>query len=403
MNPLTLLDIALWIIASLFALLALLSALGLRLSPALSPERDDPATPEPVHIVVPVRNERERIGQTIERILAQRAADWRATIVDDRSDDGTSDILREIAGRDPRLSVHRVEALPDGWLGKCHACAVGAAHARTPWILFMDADTWLEPDALRLALGRAQRTGAGMLCVMPGFVRTTFWGRAALLGAMGAFMARACRTTLDLPGGYLGVGAFNLVRADAYRAAGGHETLRMEVVDDVALGLLIRRAGARVRIALSPAHLETDWAGSVRSLIGVLEKNGWAAVGFRWSPALAVAGWGVAATALALAGPALWLSLGLTGGLAAGATLWLNALPAIAGARRLGWAGASALAAPLTYPVLSVALLNSVRACARERGVRWRDTRYELSELREAWLRVRKRPRAQREHADTMR
>lgn len=396
------LDVACWLLAALFAWLAIGASLGLMLAPPLRKESDEPESLDPIHVVVPVRNEQDRIGQTVQRLLAQRGVSLTITVVDDRSDDETPQILAGLSARDPRLRVVRIDSLPDGWLGKCHACHVGARSADAPWLLFMDADTWLVPDAIRLALGRAQRTGACMLCLMPGFAHTTFWGRAALLGAMNAFMARVARTSLDLAGGYIGVGAFNLVRTKAYVASGGHETLRLEVVDDVALGLLVRRTGGSVRVSLSPSHAEVDWGGSVRSLVQVLEKNGWAAVGFRWLPALLVAIGGAIATALALLSP-LSMLLGLKGGLALFLAWIAGAIPAVIASGRLRWPRLSAFVTPLTYPILSAALLNSVQKTSRAGGVRWRETLYPLSELREAWARVRKKPQAADEPADTMR
>ena len=68
-------------------------------------------------------------------------------------------------------------------------------------------------------------------------------------------------------GAFAGVGAFNLVRADAYRDIGGHAALRFEVIDDLKLGLLVARAGHRLR-AYGAAHdLEVHWADSVRGMI----------------------------------------------------------------------------------------------------------------------------------------
>ena len=87
------------------------------------------ATPS-VTVVVPARNEADRIEESVRRLLAQRAIDLELVVVDDRSDDGTSKILERLGQEDPRLRVIRVDALPERWLGKQHACYVGAREAR---------------------------------------------------------------------------------------------------------------------------------------------------------------------------------------------------------------------------------------------------------------------------------
>ena len=92
---------------------------------------------------------------------------------------------------------------------------------------------------------------------------------------------RAAGVNRDDPGAYLGVGAFNLIRADAYRAAGGHEPLRMEVVDDVKLGLLVRRAGRRSRVYFAPRDADADWCPGAWAMVKGLEKNHFAVAGYR--------------------------------------------------------------------------------------------------------------------------
>jgi glycosyltransferase involved in cell wall biosynthesis len=81
-------------------------------------------------------------------------------VVDDRSTDQTPGILRRLASEDTRLQAARVEVLPDGWLGKCHACHVGARIATGEWILFTDRDCWLKPDVIARALRVADRDAA---------------------------------------------------------------------------------------------------------------------------------------------------------------------------------------------------------------------------------------------------
>src|SRR4030095_15625459 len=78
-------------------------------------------------VVIAARDEEARIEQTIRHLFAQRAMEAEFILVDDRSTDRTSEILQRLAKEDPRLKVKRVDALPEGWLGKCHACHIGAS------------------------------------------------------------------------------------------------------------------------------------------------------------------------------------------------------------------------------------------------------------------------------------
>ena len=63
------------------------------------------------------------------------------------------------------------------------------------------------------------------------------------------------------------MGAFNLVRASAYRDCGGYETLRLTIVDDVKLGLLLHRAGKRTRAFIGGDDTECHWGTTVPGMI----------------------------------------------------------------------------------------------------------------------------------------
>jgi hypothetical protein len=182
----------------------------------------------------------------------------------------------------------------------------------------------------------------------------------------------------DLPRAHLGIGAFNLMCISAYRACGGYEALRLTVVDDVKLGLLLRRAGKRTRAFLGGADVECHWGTTVPRMITIMEKNYFAAVDFRVAPVVA----GATVLTLLYATSIIGLWTGSAAGLAAGVAPWSLALPAAIFARRLGWSPASAIMTPLFYPILFAALVNSTVTTLRQGGVRWRDTFYSLDTLR---------------------
>jgi glycosyltransferase involved in cell wall biosynthesis len=336
-----------------------------------------------VSVVVAARDEEARIETTVRRLLAQEGVDLELLVVDDRSRDGTSAILRRLAGEDARLRVLRVDELPEGWLGKCHACHVGAAAMTGDWLLFTDGDIWLKPDVLTRAVRAAEAEGADHVTLMPGVSGATFLGHVCqLIFALG-LNRRMVRVNGDRPNAYLGIGAFNLVRAEAYRASGGYERLRLEVADDVKLGLLLHRAGRRTRVFFAPDDVDADWSPGMVAMVRDLEKNHFAMAGYRLTPVLLMSALFLLFWGAALVGP--WT--GLPAGLAAGAGLLALTVPACRMAALLGLPVRAGLLVPLLLPVMPVCLLRSAALTLWRGGVRWRDTFYPLATLRAAMVR----------------
>ena len=339
--------------------------------------------PSRCSVVVAVRDEEERLEGTVRHLLAQQEVVVEVIVVDNRSTDRTGDILRRLAAEDARVRAIRVDVLPEGWLGKCHACHVGAAAATGDWILFTDGDCWLKPDVIARGLRVADREAADHITLTPGVAADTLWAQAwhlALLTRLASWISAVNR---DRSGAHLGIGAFNLVRASAYRASGGYQALRLTVVDDVKLGLLLHRAGKRTRAFIGGGDMECHWGTTVPAMITIMEKNYFAAIDYRVPPVVAGAVVGTVIYGSAVIGPLT----GTTAGIAAGLAPWLMAWPAGMLARRVGWPLRSAVAAPLLYPVLMYSVVKSAVTTLRQGGVRWRDTFYPLEILRKGNVR----------------
>src|SRR5499427_6737163 len=157
-------------------------------------------------VVIAARDEEARIEQTIRHLLAQRGVEAEFIIVDDRSADRTSEILKRLAKEDARVQVKRVEVLPDGWLGKCHACHLGASAATGDWILFTDADCWLQPELILRALMVAEREQVEHVTLAPGTVleglTTRAWHLLFLISLVNWFSG----VNRNRPKSYLGIG-----------------------------------------------------------------------------------------------------------------------------------------------------------------------------------------------------
>jgi hypothetical protein len=375
--------------ASLAAWAALL-ALGVRTRRATLHLDEDAAGPLPrVTVVVPCRNEASDVEGCVRSLLAQDLPGLHVVAVDDRSTDATGAILDRVAREDARLEVVHVTSLPAGWLGKNHACAAGARRARGEWLLFTDGDVLFERDALRRALSAAVGRGLGHLAVVPRFVAPGFAERAfvtafaALLSpALGVWQLPRAGTRA-----YFGIGAFNLVRGADYARAGGHARIAMEVVDDVKLGLLLRRSGVPQGVADSEGRVSVRWQrGFLPSVLGLV-KNAFSAVEYRLGVAAGAFAGGVLLGAVPIA--VVILGPGVAPRALAGAALAAASVHVGISARRLaGGSGAEGLLAPACALLLGAVVLGSGLAARWRGAVVWRGTWYGLDDVRAGCLRA---------------
>ncbi|HXV76763.1 MAG TPA: glycosyltransferase family 2 protein [Candidatus Polarisedimenticolaceae bacterium] len=370
-----------WLVGLLLFALGLQRLRDLAAVPPL-PDRTDPRSPR-VSMIVTARDELARIETSVRRAIAQREVELELIVVDDRSADGTREVLERLAREYARLRVLRVDELPDGWLGKPHACHVGAEQARGEWLLFSDADAWMTDRVVARAVDVARREGADHLCLFPGESHASIAARATLLNFSAVLLHYAARANRDERRSMIGVGAFNLVRAEAYREIGGHRRLRFEVVDDLKLGLLLRRAGFRSRAFGAADDVEVHWAPTVPRVVHALEKNMFAMLEFSTPRGLLA----IAGLATLVAAALVTPFLGGSGALVASLGWAVSLVPALVMARHTRWGVLPVLLTPFVSPVMVWVVANSVYRTLRRGGICWRGTFYAIDALRDGQVR----------------
>ncbi len=339
-----------------------------------------------ITVVVPACNEQAAIVQTLRSLLASESVCAQVIAVNDRSVDQTGvlmeNVAREVSARKTlhTLTVLHVVELPAGWLGKPHALAQAAGLAKAEWILFTDGDVLFDPTALARSLAYAQAERADHVVLMPEWI-TGSAGEAAMHGALQALSTwtlRPWRVANPRARDFLGVGAFNLLRRDVYEALGGFSSLRMEVLEDLRLGWLVKRSGYRQRVVFGPGLASVRWAEGAWGVVRNLEKNLFALYRYR----LIVAAVACAGLILQIVWP---LAALLVGGWARPAALvWYASVFGIfVVSRRLtGVSPRYAVLYPLAVTLFLFAHLRSIGLTILRGGVFWRGTFYSLKDLR---------------------
>jgi hypothetical protein len=334
-----------------------------------------------VSLVVPARNEELYIEKAVRSLTRLDYPRLEITIIDDRSTDHTGAILDSLAAEFPQLNVVHVTELPAGWLGKNHAMQLGADRSAGEWLLFTDADIVYEATTLRRAILYVRQHQIDHLSAWP-VIHAPTWLLSVFMTTFAIYLflfVRLWSIRNPKSTAHIGVGAFNLVRTDVYRAVGGHERIRLRPDDDLKLGKIIKLAGNRQDLIDATDFLSLEMYRSVGELVRALEKNAYS--GSDYNIPLTVATsllsilWNVwpFVAVFVLSGPARWIYLSVCLG------LWAMALGC---ARSLRTPLSCALAFPIGVLMFVFILLRTMLLNHYQGGIQWRDTHYPLAELR---------------------
>jgi len=357
------------------------------------PEWDrNPVTPAGnprVSIIVPARNEEDSIEASLSALLALDYDNYEVIAVNDRSIDRTGEIMEAI-GKGPhrnngRLNVLHHRELPAGWLGKTHAMWTAANEATGEWLLFTDADVMFKPDSLRRAMAYAEFERADHVVLFPRMImkRVGEFMMIAFFQTMFVFGHRPWKVADPTTQDHMGVGAFNLVRRNVYDAVGTYEALRMEVLDDMKLGKVVKQAGFAQRNVFGEDLISIRWAHGAKGVVDNLTKNFFAVLAFQWWRTL-LSAFGLAFLNL-MPFLGVWLAHGWARVPYAVALLSMFAIY-----MGMSWRSAVPPYYFLLHPVSTVlfvyTLLRSMAHTLWNDGIVWRGTRYPLEELRKGMV-----------------
>jgi len=354
-----------------------------------------------VSIIVPARNEEDDIEQSLARLLELDYDNYEVIAVNDRSTDRTGEIMERVAADFRLLSPHfsqrtremghpilRVihhQELPTGWLGKTHAMWAATNAANGDWLLFTDADVLFKADSVRRAMAYAEAERADHVVLFPQMImkRPGEYMMIAFFQTMFVFGHRPWKVADPKSRDHMGVGAFNLIRRSAYEAVGTYEALRMEVLDDMKLGKVVKNGGFAQRNVFGGDLISIRWANGALGVVNNLTKNFFAVLSFQW-PRTLISAFGLAFLNL-MPFLGVWLAHGwerLPYAVALGSMFliyWGMSL-------RSGVPAYYFLLHPVSTALFIYTLMRSMFHTLWNDGIVWRGTKYPLEELRKGMV-----------------
>ena len=342
-----------------------------------------------ISVLIPARNEARNIRRCLQAVLAQDYPNFEVIVVDDRSSDETPAFLAGLSTAEPRLVVILGKELPAGWAGKPHALYQAAQSAAGEWLCCIDADTFLEPNALSAALAGARETRADLYTMMTEQLTGTFWEKTVLPLVMTALSVGFSPRKVNDPHkrDAIANGQFILIKRSVYDAIGGHAAVRDQIVEDKALSELVKWQGYHLVLTNGYALARTRMYTSLPAMWEGWTKNIF--LGLRDHPAMLLLGaFGAFLALMATLFMPLWPLFGLiwyfTGGGIQALVILVEALLAWAlllyararVARAMHISPWYALTTPLGAGVFAAMMFTSAWKVLSGRGVSWKGRLY---------------------------
>jgi len=223
-----------------------------------------------VSILIPARNEEENLPDLLGDLLDLDYQNVEILVYDDNSGDRTAEIVREFSIRDPRIRLLEGVELPEGWMGKNHACHRLSQAARGDYLLFLDADVRVNPGLIRRSLAHMHRHKLSLLSIFPRQQMKTFgeWITVPLMNSILTSMLpmimvrKSFRSSLAAANGQ-----FMLFSAQEYRQHHFHELLKTKSVEDIQISRLMKGMGYNVDVLLSSGEVECRMYGDFRGAL----------------------------------------------------------------------------------------------------------------------------------------
>jgi glycosyltransferase involved in cell wall biosynthesis len=336
-----------------------------------------------VAIIIAVRNEEDKLQEALTSLCNLNYANSKIIVINDRSTDNSGKILTEVQAKYQQIKIITIDKLPQGWLGKNHALYTGYNLSDEEYLLFADADVLYKKDVLSKAISYCMRNKLDHLTILPELTSSS----PVLKSVISTFILmltavqRPWAAKIKTSKASIGVGAFNLVKREAYEHAGTHKAIAMRPDDDLKLAKIMKSSGGNADVLYGQNELKVEWYKNIKEFIDGMMKNMFS--GFDYN-VLKVFG-GVAGTLLFFVLP-LPTILIFGNSLERISAIYMLLFQVILywkvpGSKGRWWYGFMSFYGGI---IIVYIMIKSTFKTIKNGGIYWRDTFYSLTELRKA-------------------
>ena len=227
-----------------------------------------------ISVLIPARNEEKNIEQCVNSVLKQSYINYELIVLDDNSSDKTGEILSRIDN--PRFRYIKGKEKPEEWVGKNFACYQLYKESKGDYLLFIDADTILQNNALSGSVSFIYKHNPDLVSLMPEEITITFWEKVII-----PMLHFTVLTLLPMPlvehtkkeSLTMSNGQFMLFKKSFYESIGGHVSLKNKMVEDVWLGRKVKKSGGKLIFADGSDIISCRMYTSYKEIVEGFSKN----------------------------------------------------------------------------------------------------------------------------------
>ena len=218
--------------------------------------------PPRVSVILPARNEEKYIQSCLKSLSEQEYNNYEIIVINDSSTDKTDELIRNFSSINSKITYLEIDQTPEGWTGKNWACYQGYLNSTGDLFLFTDADSILSSTSISLAVDHLLSKELDALTAIPKILTIDFWTKITLPILWTLSLVKyspLAANNHESKVGYV-FGSFFIITRKTYEAIGTHKSVRKEIIEDGALGKIIKELGFKLNVVHGKDHIQAIWA-----------------------------------------------------------------------------------------------------------------------------------------------